>query len=125
MAVSTSRMARAKGFTLIEILIVVAIIGVLAAVMIPSLMASRRSANDRTAQVYAHNVYVAGTAYVAADPSHTFPVGDCTAGLSVSAYSVPAPPTSAVASCTVGDPDADGLPDVVVTSTSGAIYHFP
>jgi len=66
-------MAKQKGFSLIELLIVVAIILVIAAIAIPNLMRARMAANDSSAAGSLHAINVAEVGYFGAYQNVGFP----------------------------------------------------
>jgi type IV pilus assembly protein PilA len=65
-----------KGFTLIELMIVIAVIGILAAIAVPQLTAYRKSANDSAALSQLKDMAAAEEAYFSANGSYTTSLTD-------------------------------------------------
>jgi type IV pilus assembly protein PilA len=86
-------MRRAKGFSLIELLIVVAIILIIAAIAIPNLMRARIAANESSAASQLRTLNTAEVSYATAYPA----VGYGSLGALGPSASTPCAPTSASA----------------------------
>jgi type IV pilus assembly protein PilA len=72
-----------KGFTLIELMIVIAIIGILAAIAIPQFSAYRKRAYNSAAQSDLKNVITAQEAYFADYSTYTGTIGNLTGSYGV------------------------------------------
>jgi type IV pilus assembly protein PilA len=117
--VITSTNDGTAGFTLLEIVIAVAIVGILAAIAVPSFLTYRDSARQAAVLATADSTRAALAAFAAADPNHLFPTatGDISAILATHGITLPAHVT--VTYTPLGTPSASDYQMTLTTTTNG------
>jgi type IV pilus assembly protein PilA len=109
------RMQDDKGFTLIELMVVVLIIAILIAIAIPTFLGLRERAQNRAAQSDLRNALTAAKAFYTDDETYT--------GFNVAAADSVEPSLNWVAGAPAADTDQVGIDDGTTGNTARFLRH--